>query len=88
MLNEDLVWTGKRVEQCTCIDQVQKGRKGGSIYIYVLQKCLVFTKKENLSTDCDDFETLAIDIVKVKDKNVFFILIPANGSIKIFHEYL
>lgn len=60
-----------------------------SLYISA-QKSLVFTRKENLSKNFDNLETLVIENDKGKDKNVVVKLVyrPANGSIKTFHEYL
>ena len=40
--------------------------------------------------NCDNLETLVIEIDNAKDKNVIVSLVfmPPNGSIKLFHEYL
>ena len=40
--------------------------------------------------NCDDLDTLVIEIGKTKDKNVIGNLAcrPPNESVKIFHEYL
>ena len=40
--------------------------------------------------NCDNLETLVIEIGNAKDKNVIVSLVyrPPNGSIKTFHEYL
>lgn len=48
---------------------------------------LVFTKKENLSINCEDLETTVIETDNGEHKNVIvkFVYRPPNGSIKTFH---
>ena len=61
------------------IHLVWKNCKGGSLRIYS-HTSLVFTEKENLSTNCDGTETLVIQINCGKYNNVIFNLVyrPPN----------
>ena len=73
----------------TYIHQVQKGCKRGSVRICA-HNSLVVTKKENLSMNCDDLETLVIETDNAKDKSVIVNLFyrPPKWSLITFHEYL
>ena len=62
----------------------------GRISKHIAHNSLIFTKKENLSMNCDNLETLVVKIDNSKDKNEIANLVYRlpNGSIKTFHEYL
>ena len=51
----------------TCIHQVRNACKGGSVCIYD-HNSIVFTKKENLSMNCDNLEAPIVKIDNAKDK--------------------
>ena len=53
----------------TYIHQIQKGPKRGSVRICA-HNSLTVTKKENLSTNCDDLETFVIEIDNAKELSI------------------
>ena len=71
----------------TCIHQVRKDRKGGSVCIY-LHNSLTFRKREDLSTNSDDIESLCVEIENTNHRNTILNLVyrPPNGLYKRFNS--
>ena len=58
----------------TYIHQIQKDPKRGSVRICA-RSSLIVTKKKNLSMNCDDLETLVIEIDNAQEKSVIVNLV-------------
>ena len=70
------------------VHQIRKSRKGGGIVIFIRDSFL-YKLRNDLSINCEDIESLSIEILKSPTRNIIFNAIyrPPNGDSKVCETF-
>ena len=73
----------------TSIDQKRSDRKGGGVSIYI-RNSLNFISRPDLSINCDDIESLNLEIISDNTRNTLVNVLyqPPNGQFETFESFL
>ena len=77
-----------QIEGYNPIHQIRKNRKGGGIAIFV-RNSLLYKIRDDLSINCDDIESLSIEIVNDHTKNIVINVVyrPPDGDLSISETF-
>ena len=69
--------------------QKRSDRKGGRVSVYI-HNSLNYKTRPDLSTNCGDIESLALEIMSEKTRNTIVSVLyrPPNGNFKHFENFL
>ena len=70
------------------IHQIRKNRKGGGVAIFI-QNSFLYKVRADLSINCDDIESLSIEIINDESKNIIFNVVyrPPDGDLNISENF-
>ena len=77
-----------KIEGYNPIHQIRKNRKGGGIAIFI-RNSLLYKIRDDLSINCDDIESLSIEIVNDHTKNIIINVVyrPPDGDLSISETF-
>ena len=70
------------------VHQIRKSRQGGGIVIFI-RDSLLYKLRNDLSINCEDIESLSIEILNSQTRNIIFNVIyrPPNGDLNVCETF-
>ena len=69
------------------VHQIRKSRQGGGIVIFICDS-LLYKLRNDLSINCEDIESLSIEILNSQTRNIFNVISrPPNGDLNVCETF-
>ena len=77
-----------QLEEYIPVHQIRKSRQGGGIVIFICDS-LLYKLRNDLSINCEDIESLSLEILNNQTRNIIFNVIyrPPNGHLNVCETF-